>query len=51
MGFLNEICQRPLQEKPVILLVVGYPQPACQVPVHGGVKKPLEQIAQWLEPA
>lgn len=50
MGFLNEICQRPLQEKPVILLVVGYPKPGCQVPVHGGVKKPLEQIAQWLEP-
>ena len=50
MGFLNKICQRPLQEKPVILLVVGYPKPGCQVPVHGGVKKPLEQIAQWLEP-
>ena len=48
MGFLNQICQRPLQEKPVILLVVGYPQPGCQVPVHGGVKKPLDQIAQWL---
>lgn len=51
MGFLNEICQRPKQEKPVILLVVGYPKPGCQVPVHGGVKKPLDQIAQWLEPA
>ena len=50
MGFLNEICQRPLQEKPVILLVVGYPKPDCQVPVHGGVKKPLDQIVQWLEP-
>ena len=50
MGFLNQICQRPLQEKPVILLVVGYPKPGCQVPVHGGVKKPLDQIAQWLEP-
>ena len=51
MGFLNQICQRPLQEKPVILLVVGYPKAGCQVPVHGGVKKPLDQIAQWLEPA
>lgn len=51
MGFLNQICQRPLQEKPVILLVVGYPQPGCQVPVYGGVKKPLDKIAQWLEPA
>lgn len=51
MGFLNQICGRPVQEKPVILLVVGYPKAGCQVPVHGGVKKPLAQIAQWLEPA
>ena len=49
MGFLNEICGRPAAEKPVILLVVGYPKPGCLVPVHGGIKKPLEQIAQWLE--
>jgi len=48
MGFLGEICGRPVQEKPVILLVVGYPAPGCQVPVAGGVKKPLEAIAQWL---
>jgi iodotyrosine deiodinase len=48
MGFLNEICNRPVQEKPVILLVVGYPKAGCQVPVHAGVKKPLTQIAQWL---
>ncbi len=49
MGFLNEICARPASEKPVILLVVGYPKAGCQVPVHGGVKKPLAQIAQWIE--
>ena len=49
MGFLNQICGRPAQEKPVILLVVGYPKTGCQVPVHGGVKKPLAQIAQWLD--
>jgi nitroreductase len=49
MGFLNEICVRPVSERPVILLVAGYPGPGCQVPVHGGVKKPLAQIAQWLE--
>jgi iodotyrosine deiodinase len=48
MGFLGEICGRPVQEKPMILLVVGYPAPGCQVPVAGGVKKPLEAIAQWL---
>lgn len=51
MGFLNEICERPASEKPVILLVVGYPKPGCVVPVHGGIKKPLVQIAQWLDEA
>lgn len=49
MGFLNEICGRPASEKPVILLVVGYPKADCRVPVHGGIKKPLAQIAQWLD--
>ncbi len=48
MSFLNKLCGRPVSEKPVILLVVGYPKPGCLVPVHGGIKKPLEQIAQWL---
>lgn len=49
MGFLNEICERPLQEKPVILLVVGHPEVGCQVPVQAGIKKPLAAIAQWLD--
>jgi iodotyrosine deiodinase len=48
MGFLNQICGRPPSEKPVILLVAGYPKPGCRVPVHAGIKKPLAQIAQWL---
>ncbi len=48
MGFLNQICQRPSHEKPSILLVVGYPKAACQVPVHGGLKKPLSEISSWL---
>jgi len=49
MGFLNEICARPPSEKPVILLVVGYPKAGCRVPVHGGIKKPLGAIAHWLD--
>jgi iodotyrosine deiodinase len=48
MGFLSALCGRPASEKPVILLVVGYPKPGALVPVHGGVKKPLEAMAQWL---
>ncbi len=49
MGFLNDLCARPASEKPVILLVVGRPKPGCQVPVHGGIKKPLDRFAAWLE--
>ncbi|MFZ4687182.1 MAG: nitroreductase family protein [Hyphomonadaceae bacterium] len=49
MKFLTALCARPPSEKPVILLVVGYPKPDCRVPVHGGIKKPLAAIAQWLE--
>ncbi len=48
MGFLNQLCGRPDNEKLVILLVVGYPKAGCQVPVHGGIKKPLAQISSWL---
>ena len=45
---LRTLCGRPVSEKPVILLVVGYPKPGCTVPVHGGIKKPLHEIARWL---
>jgi len=48
MGFLTQLCGRPDSEKPVILLVVGHAKPGCQVPVHGGIKKPLEAISTWL---
>ena len=49
MKFLNEICGRPSHERPMILLVVGYPKPGCKVPAAGGVKKSLEQISSWME--
>ena len=48
MKFLNEICGRPSFERPTILLVVGYPKSGCHVPVHGGIKKSLEEISSWL---
>lgn len=46
MGFLNEICGRPDNEKAVILLVVGHPAEGCTVPVI--TKKPLDQVATFL---
>ncbi|MBQ0824897.1 nitroreductase family protein [Microvirga terrae] len=48
MGFLNGICNRPESEKPYILMVAGYPAEGCTVPVFGGIKKPLDEIASWL---
>ncbi|TMM49798.1 nitroreductase family protein [Qipengyuania marisflavi] len=48
MGFLRDICQRPEQEKPVMVLVVGHPAKDATVPAHALKKKPLTQIASWL---
>ncbi len=48
MGFLNQICGRPVSEKPSILLVVGHPKPGCQVPISAGIKKSLQEICSWL---
>ena len=46
MGFLNEILGRPANEKPFLILVVGYPAQDAVVPDIG--KKPLEEIATFL---
>ncbi|WP_373490580.1 nitroreductase family protein [Parasphingorhabdus sp.] len=48
MKFLNILCERPVHEKPMMILVVGKPAADATVPVHATVKKPLEQIASWL---
>lgn len=46
MGFLNEILGRPANEKPFLILVVGYPTEDAVVPDIG--KKSLEEIATFL---
>jgi iodotyrosine deiodinase len=46
MNFLNEICGRPANERPFLILVVGYPAENATVP--GISKKPLEEIATFL---
>lgn len=48
MNFLNEICGRPKQERPFILLVTGYPAENATVPVHATIKKSLEDITTIL---
>ncbi len=47
MGFLNEVLERPSNEKPYILLVVGHPGANATVPAHAKQKKSLERIASF----
>ena len=47
MGFLNEILGRPLNERPYLILVVGYPDKEAQVPDIS--KKSLDEIATFIE--
>ena len=44
MNFLNKILKRPSNEKPFILLVVGYPNKISNVPKFAKQKKRLNQI-------
>ncbi|HRK19367.1 MAG TPA: nitroreductase family protein [Hyphomicrobiaceae bacterium] len=46
MAFLNRICGRPENEKPYILLVVGYPVDGAVVPDIA--RKPLDAISVWI---
>jgi iodotyrosine deiodinase len=47
MGFLNEVCGRPANEKPFLLLVTGYPAEHAQVPVHATRRKGLGEISSF----
>lgn len=46
MKFLNDICGRPDDETPFVLLVTGYPAEGAQVPRIE--KKPLEEISSFM---
>jgi len=48
MGFLNDILGRPANERPSLVLVTGYPADNCRVPVAGGKKKALGEIATFV---
>ncbi|WNB17495.1 nitroreductase family protein [Marivirga arenosa] len=45
MNFLSEILERPKNERPYLLLPVGYPADECYVPKLD--RKPLEKIAKF----
>lgn len=46
MGFLNQILERPENERPFLLLVTGYPAEGARTPAI--TKKGLEEIATFL---
>lgn len=48
MGFLRDICGRPANEKPVMIIVAGLPADNAVVPEYALRKKPLDRISSWL---
>ena len=44
MSFLNEMCQRPVNEKPVMIIPVGYPAADATVPNAALQKKTIDKI-------
>lgn len=48
MRFLNRVCMRPADEKPVMIVVAGHAASNATVPAHALRKKPLAQITSWL---
>lgn len=46
MGFLNRILGRPSNERPFLILVVGYPAQDARVPDIG--RRPLEEISTFV---
>jgi iodotyrosine deiodinase len=45
MGFLREMLGRPSNERPIMLVVTGYPEPSARVPMIA--KKALDEIATF----
>ena len=46
MGFLSEVLERPVNEKPMMLVVTGYPAADARVPKL--TRKPLHEIASFI---
>ncbi|MBX3365125.1 MAG: nitroreductase family protein [Phycisphaeraceae bacterium] len=47
MGFLSEVLKRPANERPYLLIPVGYPEDGCVVPDLE--RRPLASISAWVE--
>lgn len=48
MTFLSEICNRPDDERPYMLIITGYPSAHATVPEHALNKKSLDDISTFL---
>jgi nitroreductase len=44
MKFLNNLCGRPDNEKPIMILPVGHPSEDANIPKAAKLKKPLNKI-------
>lgn len=44
MKFLSQILKRPDNERPYLLIPVGYPAEDCRVPAFAMTRKPLERV-------
>ena len=47
MSFLNKILKRPINEKPFLLLIVGFPNKNCHVPLFAKKKKRFKDITSF----
>ena len=47
MAFLSEILDRPANERPYLLLVVGYPAPGATTPNAGRARRDVDEIIDW----
>ena len=48
MGFLSEICARPENERPYMVIVAGLPAEDATIPKKSTVKKSLDEVASFL---
>ena len=49
MKFLGDVLERPANERAFVVIPVGYPAEDCCVPEHALWRKPLEDVAVFLE--
>ncbi len=47
MKFINTLCNRPINEKPVMVIPVGYPTETATIPAAAKQKKPLDKVSSF----